>query len=263
MSKWRAITRAFPRAHCYMTVSALKVPARVWEKIFRGPSSVKDRISHDPISNLKFSSADFSFTFIVYFSCTFHTIRHTSHISGLWMRWTTASKPRFSHLRSCESGYRRTRRRPILIEPCHSSAVSATLTCTSELTIVNWRGSSEASVVPVESADRCLAFVLWREHWPCTEHHKTYGCSKLNSAHRVPRAVHRGISPPSQPPVTCATSPPAGEDIFVGIVGHRLWTVDRWCERGGRSRRLLARWYNSFLSETGASIVLIAFALGR
>lgn len=26
------------------------------------------------------------------------------------------------------------------------------------------KASSEASVVPVESADRCLAFVLWREH---------------------------------------------------------------------------------------------------
>lgn len=43
--------------------------------------------------------------------------------------------------------------------------------------------------------DRCLMFVLRREHWPYTEYHKTYGCSELNSAHRVPRGMHRRISP--------------------------------------------------------------------
>ena len=45
--------------------------------------------------------------------------------------------------------------------------------------------------------DRCgwCSFVLRREHWPYTEYHKTYGCPELNSAHRVPRGMHRRISP--------------------------------------------------------------------
>lgn len=43
--------------------------------------------------------------------------------------------------------------------------------------------------------DRCLLFRS--AAWALTVHRisQTYGCSKLNSAHRAPRAMHRRISP--------------------------------------------------------------------
>lgn len=79
------------------------------------------------------------------------------------------------------------------------------------------------------------------------EHHKTYGCSKLNSAHRAPRGVHEGAFPPvTTSGHLCHLTASAGEDIFcrgtVGQTSYLCLCANRrslWWKRNG-SVRLLA-----------------------
>lgn len=56
------------------------------------------------------------------------------------------------------------------------------------------------------------------------EHHKTYGCSKLNSAHRAPWGVYEGAFPPvTTSGHLCHLTASAGEDtLYRGIVGHTI-----------------------------------------
>lgn len=158
------------------------------------------------------------------------------------------SKPRFSHLRSRESRYR----------PTRSSN-------SHRIVSLDRRERRERSHLYERAYDSKLKRLERSQRGSRRERGSLLGIRPVAWAltvHRTPQNVRLfqvkfspscslSHAPGDLPPVTtsghlCHLAARRGRYIFVGIVGHRLRTVDRWWKRGGRSHQLLARTFFFF-----------------